>query len=61
MMFDLAPGTQLLTRLLLVGTSLRILHEHERGVVFRLGRIWKVRAIGLLGGLTAGHRPARKG
>ena len=34
--------------LLLVAASLRILREYERGVVFQLGRFWKVKGPGLV-------------
>ena len=48
MMFDLALGTLLLTLIFLVIASLRILREYERGVVFQLGRFWKVKGPGLV-------------
>ena len=48
MMFDLALGTLLLPLLFLVIASLRILREYERGVVFQLGRFWKVKGPGLV-------------
>lgn len=51
MMFDfnLGLGTVLLpVLLLLVVASLRILREYERGVVFQLGRFWKVKGPGLV-------------
>ena len=32
----------------LLATSLRILREYERGVVFLLGRFWKVKGPGLV-------------
>ncbi|HEX6707206.1 MAG TPA: slipin family protein [Albitalea sp.] len=34
--------------LILLGSSLRILREYERGVVFQLGRFWKVKGPGLV-------------
>jgi regulator of protease activity HflC (stomatin/prohibitin superfamily) len=34
--------------LVLLATSLRILREYERGVVFQLGRFWKVKGPGLV-------------
>ena len=37
-----------LVLLLLVASSLRILREYERGVVFQLGRFWKVKGPGLV-------------
>lgn len=33
--------------LILLAMSLRILREYERGVVFQLGRFWKVKGPGL--------------
>ena len=33
---------------LLLATSLRILREYERGVVFQLGRFWAVKGPGLI-------------
>ena len=48
MMFDIALGTLLLPLLFLVIASLRILREYERGVVFQLGRFWKVKGPGLV-------------
>lgn len=47
--FNLGLGTVLLPLLLLlVVASLRILREYERGVVFQLGRFWKVKGPGLV-------------
>jgi regulator of protease activity HflC (stomatin/prohibitin superfamily) len=34
--------------LLLIGSSLRILREYERGVVFMLGRFWRIKGPGLI-------------
>ena len=48
MMFDLALGTLLLPLILLAFAALRILREYERGVVFQLGRFWKVKGPGLV-------------
>jgi len=48
MMFDLALGTLLLPLMLLAFAALRILREYERGVVFQLGRFWKVKGPGLV-------------
>ena len=31
-----------------IATSLRVLREYERGVVFQLGRFWKVKGPGLV-------------
>ena len=41
-------GGVLVLLLLLVASSLRILREYERGVVFQLGRFWKVKGPGLV-------------
>ena len=47
MVFNFFLGAALLV-VLLVGWSLRILREYERGVVFTLGRFWKVKGPGLV-------------
>src|SRR3954464_15998013 len=41
-------GVVLLLLLLLLASALRILREYERGVVFQLGRFWKVKGPGLV-------------
>ncbi len=41
-------AASLLLLLILVSGSLRILREYERGVVFQLGRFWKVKGPGLV-------------
>ena len=47
--FELGLTTVLLPlALLLAAASLRILREYERGVVFQLGRFWKVKGPGLV-------------
>ena len=46
MIFSLASVVVLL--LVLLAMSLRILREYERGVVFQLGRFWKVKGPGLV-------------
>ena len=47
--FNLGLGSVLVPLLLLlVASSLRILREYERGVVFQLGRFWKVKGPGLV-------------
>lgn len=46
MMFTLMPLAVLL--LMLLAASLRILREYQRGVVFQLGRFWKVKGPGLV-------------
>ena len=48
MIINLGLGTVLLPLLILVVASLRILREYERGVVFQLGRFWKVKGPGLV-------------
>jgi regulator of protease activity HflC (stomatin/prohibitin superfamily) len=50
MMFDYPVGLSALTVLLLVliSSSLRILREYERAVVFQLGRFWRVKGPGLV-------------
>ena len=41
-------GVVVLILLFLVATSIRVLREYERGVVFMLGRFWKVKGPGLV-------------
>ncbi len=48
MVFGLGFGGLLLFLGLLVLTSVRVLREYERGVVFMLGRFWKVKGPGLI-------------
>jgi regulator of protease activity HflC (stomatin/prohibitin superfamily) len=48
MIINLGLGAVLLPLLILVVASLRILREYERGVVFQLGRFWKVKGPGLV-------------
>src|SRR3990167_6024278 len=48
MIFNLGFGTLLIPLIILVIASLRILREYERGVVFQLGRFWKVKGPGLV-------------
>ena len=50
MRWDLAIGSTVLLALLLllVASAVRILREYERGVVFQLGRFWKVKGPGLV-------------
>ena len=45
-LFSLGPALILLA--LLAASSLRILREYERGVVFQLGRFWRVKGPGLV-------------
>jgi regulator of protease activity HflC (stomatin/prohibitin superfamily) len=44
----IAPLILLVIIVVLVTSSLRILREYERGVVFQLGRFWKVKGPGLV-------------
>jgi regulator of protease activity HflC (stomatin/prohibitin superfamily) len=46
--FNVGLGTILLVLIALVASALRILREYERGVVFMLGRFWKVKGPGLV-------------
>jgi regulator of protease activity HflC (stomatin/prohibitin superfamily) len=41
-------GAVVLILLVLLATSIRVLREYERGVVFMLGRFWKVKGPGLV-------------
>ena len=41
-------GTVIAILLILLATSIRVLREYERGVVFMLGRFWKVKGPGLV-------------
>jgi regulator of protease activity HflC (stomatin/prohibitin superfamily) len=47
-MFEFGGLTIVLLIVLLLASSLRILREYERGVVFQLGRFWKVKGPGLV-------------
>lgn len=50
MMYDinLGLGTLLLILIAIVASAIRILREYERGVIFMLGRFWKVKGPGLV-------------
>ncbi len=48
MIFNLGLGTLLIPLIILIIAALRILREYERGVVFQLGRFWKVKGPGLV-------------
>jgi regulator of protease activity HflC (stomatin/prohibitin superfamily) len=48
MAFLLQSGFVIVLLLILLGASIRILREYERGVVFMLGRFWKVTGPGLV-------------
>jgi regulator of protease activity HflC (stomatin/prohibitin superfamily) len=45
---NLGLGTILLVLVALVASSLRVLREYERGVIFMLGRFWRVKGPGLI-------------
>jgi regulator of protease activity HflC (stomatin/prohibitin superfamily) len=47
-MFEFGGLTIVLLIVALLASSLRILREYERGVVFQLGRFWKVKGPGLV-------------
>ena len=47
-MFEIGFGGIALVIVVLVAASFRILREYERGVVFMLGRFWKVKGPGLV-------------
>jgi regulator of protease activity HflC (stomatin/prohibitin superfamily) len=47
-MFELGGWTFFLLVIILLASSLRILREYHRGVVFMLGRFWKVKGPGLI-------------
>jgi regulator of protease activity HflC (stomatin/prohibitin superfamily) len=47
-MFELGGLTALMLVFALITSSVRILREYERGVVFQLGRFWKVKGPGLI-------------
>jgi len=46
--FNLGLGGFLVLLVVVLASSLRILREYERGVVFMLGRFWKVKGPGLI-------------
>ena len=48
MFFDFGFGTILILVLALLFASFRVLREYERGVVFLLGKFWKVKGPGLI-------------
>ena len=45
---NIAIGVVVLLVLLILASSIRILREYERGVIFLLGRFWKVKGPGLI-------------
>ncbi len=48
MAWDFGIGSILIVVIIVVASALRILREYERGVVFMLGRFWKVKGPGLI-------------
>ncbi len=48
MLFEFGFGTLLILVLALLASAIRILREYERGVVFQLGRFWRVKGPGLV-------------
>ena len=48
MIFPIGFAAALILLALLVASSLRILREYERGVVFQLGRFWRVKGPGMV-------------
>jgi regulator of protease activity HflC (stomatin/prohibitin superfamily) len=46
--FNLGLGTFIVLLIVLLFSTLRILREYERGVIFTLGRFWKVKGPGLI-------------
>jgi regulator of protease activity HflC (stomatin/prohibitin superfamily) len=48
MMLFAELGVVVVLLLILLGSSIRVLREYERGVVFMLGRFWKVKGPGLV-------------
>ncbi len=48
MFFEFGFGGVLALLIVLLASSIRILREYERGVVFQLGRFWKVKGPGLV-------------
>jgi len=46
--FNLGLGTALIILIALLISAIRILREYERGVIFMLGRFWKVKGPGLI-------------
>lgn len=48
MFFSVGAGTLLFLLALLIFSAIRVLREYERGVVFMLGRFWRVKGPGLV-------------
>ena len=47
-MFEYTVGIVLFVVIGLIFSAIRILREYERGVIFQLGRFWKVKGPGLI-------------
>ncbi len=56
MTWEFSFGGLFLLLILLAFSSFRILREYERGVVFMLGRFWKVKGPGLVLVIPASSR-----
>ena len=52
-----SPLIVLILLALLLASSLRILREYQRGVVFQLGRFWRVKGPGTAPGSPSADRP----
>jgi len=48
MIYEIALGGVVVLLIFLIASAIRILREYERGVVFTLGRFWKVKGPGLV-------------
>ncbi|MBY4898229.1 slipin family protein [Cupriavidus sp. AU9028] len=48
MIFSFGAGTLILLLVILIVSAIRVLREYERGVVFMLGRFWRVKGPGLI-------------
>src|SRR5690554_5943597 len=46
--FNMGLGVLIILLFMLVTSAIRILREYERGVIFLLGRFWKVKGPGLI-------------
>src|SRR4029453_5906119 len=57
----IAVAVMITTIVVLLGASVRVLREYERGVVFRLGRVMKQRGPGLILLVPAVDRMVRVG
>ena len=59
MIWDIAWVGVIVLLVLLVASAIRILREYERGVVFTLGRFWKVKGPGLVSSFPASSNWSR--